>query len=335
MTISIRSALARLSSNSSNTLQQCSSLTLPHNLPTTVPVPPLTPSPSSNSVGGLQSGQEFALVVQVSNEEGVSPPVVLSAFTLKDNAQTVIGMPTGHGVRPISGVGSVGGGDGISPGGGVGGPEAGVGVGSVDAEEDEGPGGNNRLLELVPPMIIVLVASLTTILVMALLVILLLKRRGRLRRLEQEMEQVKLNKKMVPVHSRGEDSPSSRYTPGKPAALLLLLPFLMKEIQPSLGCIVLVLEISNTCRFVQVAGSMWLCASACVQGTLFKWLCPSDCFQVIVSSCCAQVAASKWLCPRGCVQVDVSKKLRPSGCVQVTVFKWLRPSDYVHVAVSK
>nr|XP_045625451.1 uncharacterized protein LOC123774836 [Procambarus clarkii] len=176
-------------------------------------------------VGGLQSGQEFALVVQVSNEEGVSPPVVLSAFTLKDNAQTVIGlptggggctrntgnsMPTGNGARPISGGGGAGGG-GVSPGGGVSGP--GAGVGSVDAEEDEGPGGNTRMLELVPPIIIVLVASLTTILVMALLVILLLKRRSRLRRLEQEIKQVKLNKK-VRVHSRGEDSPSSRDTPG-------------------------------------------------------------------------------------------------------------------------
>ncbi|KAK3851004.1 hypothetical protein Pcinc_042315, partial [Petrolisthes cinctipes] len=42
-------------------------------------------------VEGLQAGQEFALVVRVTNEEGISPPVVLSAFTLKDNAHPVIG----------------------------------------------------------------------------------------------------------------------------------------------------------------------------------------------------------------------------------------------------
>ncbi|XP_069161800.1 uncharacterized protein [Procambarus clarkii] len=214
MTLSTRSAMALTPVTLSSSVPPSPALTRPHNLPTTAPAPPLTPSPSSNSVGGLQSGQEFALVVQVSNEEGVSPPVVLSAFTLKDNAQTVIGMPTGNGVLPISGGGGAGGVDGVSPGGGMGGPGGGVGVGSIDAEEDEGPGGNTRLLELVPPMVIVLMASLTTILVMALLVILLLKKRGRMRRLEQEMDQVKLSKEMVPVHSRGEDSPSSRDTPG-------------------------------------------------------------------------------------------------------------------------
>ncbi|KAG0719418.1 Neuronal growth regulator 1 [Chionoecetes opilio] len=42
-------------------------------------------------VSGLKAGREFALVLWAAGDEGVSPPVVLTAFTLTDNAQTVIG----------------------------------------------------------------------------------------------------------------------------------------------------------------------------------------------------------------------------------------------------
>lgn len=45
----------------------------------------------THSVSGLRAGREFALVVRAAGDEGVSPPVVLTAFTLTDNAQTVIG----------------------------------------------------------------------------------------------------------------------------------------------------------------------------------------------------------------------------------------------------
>ncbi|XP_071516629.1 uncharacterized protein [Panulirus ornatus] len=168
-------------------------------------------------VGGLQAGQEFALVVRVSNEEGVSPPVVLSAFTLKDNAQTVIG-GGGRSSSGMSGSGSVGGGSSSGTSGGTGSGMGGsVGGGGVLDGGGEGEGESSRFLLLVPPMIMVLVASLVAILIMALLVILLLKRRGRLRRMEREMEQVggrqvKLNEEMVFVHSRNPDS-VSRETP--------------------------------------------------------------------------------------------------------------------------
>lgn len=40
---------------------------------------------------GLRAGREFALVLRAAADEGVGPPVVLTAFTLTDNAQTVIG----------------------------------------------------------------------------------------------------------------------------------------------------------------------------------------------------------------------------------------------------
>lgn len=39
----------------------------------------------------MRAGREFALVVRATADEGVGPPVVLTAFTLTDNAQTVIG----------------------------------------------------------------------------------------------------------------------------------------------------------------------------------------------------------------------------------------------------
>lgn len=45
-------------------------------------------------MSGLRAGREFALVVRAAGDEGVSPPVVLTAFTLTDNAQTVIGEET-------------------------------------------------------------------------------------------------------------------------------------------------------------------------------------------------------------------------------------------------
>ena len=46
---------------------------------------------SIDRVSGLQAGREFVLVVRAIGDEGLSPPVVLTAFTLTDNAQTVIG----------------------------------------------------------------------------------------------------------------------------------------------------------------------------------------------------------------------------------------------------
>lgn len=46
------------------------------------------------SVRGLRAGREFALVLRAAADEGVGPPVVLTAFTLTDNAQTVIGKET-------------------------------------------------------------------------------------------------------------------------------------------------------------------------------------------------------------------------------------------------
>ncbi|XP_069952982.1 PE-PGRS family protein PE_PGRS33-like [Cherax quadricarinatus] len=122
-------------------------------------------------------------------------------------------MPTVNGGRSSGGGGIVSGGGSASPSGGGGMGSSGMGVGSVESDEDEDVGGHSRFLELVPPMIIVLVASLSCILVMALLVILLLKRRGRLRRMEQELQQVKLNKEMVFVHNRNPDT-VSRDTPG-------------------------------------------------------------------------------------------------------------------------
>ncbi|MPC44198.1 hypothetical protein E2C01_037864 [Portunus trituberculatus] len=51
----------------------------------------LTSSSPVFLVSGLRAGREFVLVVRAAGDEGVSPPVVLTAFTLTDNAQTVIG----------------------------------------------------------------------------------------------------------------------------------------------------------------------------------------------------------------------------------------------------
>ncbi|XP_042859491.1 keratin, type II cytoskeletal 1-like, partial [Penaeus japonicus] len=102
-----------------------------------------------------------------------------------------------------SGASNSGGSGGISAGGGdVGGnaPESGVA---------------SRLGALIPPMIIVLVASVGGIIIVAVLIILLLKRRGRNRRLEREMEQVKLNEEMVFVQTRTPDTTTSRETPGE------------------------------------------------------------------------------------------------------------------------
>ena len=42
-------------------------------------------------VSGLPGGREFTLVVMAANSEGQGPPVALSAFTLKDQAQTLLG----------------------------------------------------------------------------------------------------------------------------------------------------------------------------------------------------------------------------------------------------
>ena len=44
------------------------------------------------SVTGLKSGREFAVVIRASNTEGMSPPSVLSAYTLRDTAQTLKGV---------------------------------------------------------------------------------------------------------------------------------------------------------------------------------------------------------------------------------------------------
>ncbi|XP_068234650.1 uncharacterized protein [Palaemon carinicauda] len=176
-------------------------------------------------VGGLHSGQEFTLLVSVSNEEGISPPVVLSAFTLKDNAQTVIGMPSGGGGRSNSGTTS-GDGSGSSLS-----PESGANTGNNGAMSSGGSGmsgiggvNGNTDMEggfqlLVPPMIIVLVTSVAAIVLVAILIIIVLKRRGRSRNRDSEMEQVKLNEEMAFVQTRTPDS-TSRETTGSSRKLI-------------------------------------------------------------------------------------------------------------------
>ncbi|XP_066978031.1 uncharacterized protein [Macrobrachium rosenbergii] len=176
-------------------------------------------------VGGLQSGQEFTLLVSVSNEEGISPPVVLSAFTLKDNAQTVIGMPSGGGGRSSSGTTSGdGSGSSLSPGSGANAGNNGAMAGGGSGMSGIGGGNSNTDMEggfqlLVPPMIIVLVTSVAGIVLVAILIIIVLKRRGRSRSRDNEMEQVKLNEEMAFVQTRTPDS-TSRETTGSSRKLI-------------------------------------------------------------------------------------------------------------------
>ncbi|XP_063874160.1 WAG22 antigen-like [Scylla paramamosain] len=168
------------------------------------------------TVTGLQAGQEFSLVIQASNREGSSPPTVLSAFTLRDNAQTVIGVSSGGEGRTNKGGGGAGsGGTSGSSGGnsGVSVPSSGNGGGGVDDGEEAGGGGVVSGWVFVPPMMLVLAASLSSILLLALIIIIVIKRRGRRsQRVERQLEQVKLSgEALVPPPSPQE---APRRTPG-------------------------------------------------------------------------------------------------------------------------
>ncbi|KAK8400313.1 hypothetical protein O3P69_003185 [Scylla paramamosain] len=158
--------------------------TLMQNLTTTSPV---------FIVSGLLAGREFVLVVRATGEEGMSPPVVLTAFTLTDNAQTVIGLPAGMGDTGSSGI------VGATPlsSSGSGGEDN---EGSRDISSDGGgedlwasPGENgmeavtNEIMGMVSPLVLVLGTSLIALLLIALiLVFLVMKFSSRSRQQQQD-----------------------------------------------------------------------------------------------------------------------------------------------------
>ncbi|KAF2366114.1 Immunoglobulin-like domain [Trinorchestia longiramus] len=130
-------------------------------------------------IGGLKGGREFAVVVSAANAEGVSPPVALSAFTLKDNAQTVIDK-NGHGTLTsnfdTSGIMKK------PPTDGSGGTASSGTLGRSDGER--------RVV--IPPILLLLAGSLVAIIMVATIVIFTIKKRGQIRR-RREAEQVKIS----------------------------------------------------------------------------------------------------------------------------------------------
>ncbi|XP_063872966.1 uncharacterized protein LOC135107236 [Scylla paramamosain] len=167
----------------------------------------LTSSSPVFLVSGLRAGREFVLVVRAAGDEGVSPPVVLTAFTLTDNAQTVIGLPTGGGHTSGNSISSI---NTFSS-------SSSRSKDSTGGEEDVWAAAGSEggveamaswILGLVPPLVLVLGTSLIALLLIALiLVLLVMKFNARSR--QQRQEHTKRSGEVTPEDNTAAPQPGS------------------------------------------------------------------------------------------------------------------------------
>ncbi|XP_045111203.1 uncharacterized protein LOC123504606 isoform X2 [Portunus trituberculatus] len=172
----------------------------------------LTSSSPVFLVSGLRAGREFVLVVRAAGDEGVSPPVVLTAFTLTDNAQTVIGLPTGGGHTSGNSISSINtlssssssSSSSRSKGSSGGGEDEWAATGSEGGVEAMA----SWILGLVPPLVMVLGTSLIALLLIALILVLLVMKFSARSR-QQSQEHSKRSGEVTPEDNTAAPQPGS------------------------------------------------------------------------------------------------------------------------------